>query len=353
MHNARARLRSILNLGAVLLGSSTLFAQNGGLRFSLTDLAIGPLKNQYQSQANAINDFGTITGSANNNQFCFTYRNRGKPLGVVIATWTSSVAANYCAAAGINSYGDVGGSIAVPNVGSGTSSNAFLRTYSNNVTTLFPSAYGNFNTHGYGIDDYKEVVGEMDAPSSTFATRWSANGTAVILDYTPTTQAVSTTPTGSQVLVVNTWASAWTWPYGPSLQNPCGQDIFFYSGAMNANAHAVGQFTCFSGLFTALWVNGVATALSSSAWIGGISNDDWVVGWTGSFGTLRVSDPNCPTPVNINTLLDASGAGWTVTAAYGINSSHQIVGEAVNSSGPWPHAVLLTPINNLPLCWPD
>jgi len=37
--------------------------------------------------------------------------------------------------------------------------------------------------------------------------------------------------------------------------------------------------------------------------------------------------------VDLNTLLDSSGAGWTLEQAYGINDSNQIVGWGYNSSG--------------------
>jgi hypothetical protein len=36
--------------------------------------------------------------------------------------------------------------------------------------------------------------------------------------------------------------------------------------------------------------------------------------WSGGAGDafLRVSDPHCPTVVNLNSLLDGSGTGWKV-----------------------------------------
>ena len=52
---------------------------------------------------------------------------------------------------------------------------------------------------------------------------------------------------------------------------------------------------------------------------------------------------------DLNTLLDGSGSGWTLTAANGINRQHQIVGAGISPKNGSLHAVLLTP-NNLPLC---
>jgi probable HAF family extracellular repeat protein len=46
---------------------------------------------------------------------------------------------------------------------------------------------------------------------------------------------------------------------------------------------------------------------------------------------------------DLNTLLDSSAAGWTITTANDINNNGQIVGWATNSSG-YTHAVLLTPV---------
>ena len=53
--------------------------------------------------------------------------------------------------------------------------------------------------------------------------------------------------------------------------------------------------------------------------------------------------------INLNLLLDTSSTGWKVIQAYGINNSHQIVGQATDSSGR-KHAVLLTPDDNEPAC---
>jgi uncharacterized membrane protein len=86
-----------------------------------------------------------------------------------------------------------------------------------------------------------------------------------------------------------------------------------------------------------------------------ISNDNWVVGYADfdfkfnpSPPFLMVSDPNCAV-TDLNTLLDASAAGWSVATANGINNLHQIVGAGVSPvDGLW-HAVLLKP-NRWPLC---
>jgi probable HAF family extracellular repeat protein len=51
---------------------------------------------------------------------------------------------------------------------------------------------------------------------------------------------------------------------------------------------------------------------------------------------------------DLNDMLDASGSGWTIREAYGINNSGQIVGEVLNANGDQ-HAFLLTPVSQRPL----
>jgi hypothetical protein len=102
-----------------------------------------------------------------------------------------------------------------------------------------------------------------------------------------------------------------------------------------------------------------------------ISNDNWIVtgdhesyitcsqhaDWcyqpclSPGYGFLIVPDPSC-SPTQLNTLLDASSAGWNVWSATGINDNHRIVGWGIPPAGGPPHAILLTP-NDLPLCYPD
>jgi len=152
--------------------------------------------------------------------------------------------------------------------------------------------------------------------------------------------------------------------------------------AVNKNGHVAGGSKCWADVWDSsgnylglehiseavLWQNGtlinvdftplnVLTYADSMAYA--ISEDDWIVGQSnefspgGSQGFLRLPDQNCPPQmVGLNTLLDSASAGWTVNAAYGINSHHQIVGQATNPTGQR-RAVLLTPDNNLPLCIPN
>lgn len=352
-----------LFLEAVLRCSSAS-AQDGGLRYNLTDLQAYMTGTSITSSvAFAINPNGLVTGDYvdGSSQYCFIYYppTRLRRSGQVVSF--SSLAPFWCDARAVDSWGDVAGSMHMSN----GLVNAFLRQTNGTITT-FPSLYG-FNSFGFGVDDYKEVVGEMDQyvdPSTyTYATRWSPNGTAVNLNPFPVSddysQALSTNPSGSAVVVnVSNWYP-YIWPSSLANQPYCANgpelgEIPVYGSAVNANGHEVGKMWCFDGSHAVLWANGAFTDLGfPDSRASAISSDDWIVGWSAAFSggapTLRVSDPSCPLMVNLNSLLDSTGAGWTVVYAYGINTAHQIVGQAKDSAGKL-HAVLLTPDNNLPLC---
>jgi probable HAF family extracellular repeat protein len=51
---------------------------------------------------------------------------------------------------------------------------------------------------------------------------------------------------------------------------------------------------------------------------------------------------------DLNNLLDATGAGWTVVYAWDINDAGQIAAQAIHPDG-YDHAVLLTPWRSVPL----
>jgi len=345
----------------VLCGGASA-QKGGGLKFSLTDLQYYMPGSTTSSAANAINASGSVTGilSDGTNQDCFLYIPPTRLLRATLKSFSSSTTPRSCDAAGIDSGADVGGSMLM----SKGLTNAFLRQ-SNGVITTFPSQFGSFNTFGDGIDDFKEVVGTMYGPDDGdgnvySATRWSANGTAVTLDADPNSWAAATSSTGALVAIGHDQPPSWIWPYGPTLQDPYW--IGDYPLAVNANSHAAGVLWVADSTnwfpHAALWLDGGAvTDLGSpnhNSSGNSISSDDWVVGNTDAWdaagdGFLKISSPQCPAVINLNTLLDSSGSGWTVIAANGINSAHQIVGQAKNSGGQL-HAVLLTPDNNLLPC---
>lgn len=78
-----------------------------------------------------------------------------------------------------------------------------------------------------------------------------------------------------------------------------------------------------------------------------INNLGQVVGTSGSGGNLYAFVWNGGAIVNLNTLLDSSGAGWTLHEALDIDNLGQIVGTGFDASGQYQRAFLLTP--NVPL----
>jgi len=93
-----------------------------------------------------------------------------------------------------------------------------------------------------------------------------------------------------------------------------------------------------------------ATSISSDNWVVG-SDEDSRGGVPHYPPFLIVPETGCAL-TDLNALLDASGSGWTIVSANGINSQHQIVGSATSPKNGSLHAVLLTP-NSRPLCYPD
>jgi hypothetical protein len=249
----------------------------------------------------------------------------------------------------------------------------------------YPSIYAAFtgevpfNSFGWGIDDSINVVGEMDAffpnnpgPVDQAAYSWNSAGTPIPLtplqpDYY--SQELATSGSGAYVAVYNPdiflSAQPALAPQFIGLNAYCG--YWGYSSdpaaavpyAVNNQGHAVGSSFCaYNDPYNhaTLWGSqGVVDLAFEPSIAYALSSDDWVVGnskaWSTGAGDafLRVSDPNCPTMVNLNTLLDGSGAGWKVVQAYGINTVHQIVGQAADSKGRL-HAVLLTPDNKQSAC---
>ena len=183
-------------------------------------------------------------------------------------------------------------------------------------------------------------------------------------------QELATSGSGAYVAVHDSSedTQATLWPNGPNLDAYCGNwgnaggpgAAFSMPYAVNNQGHAAGSSFCnenddFNWHATFWGAQGVVDLGFAPSTAYSLSNDDWVVGnstaWSGGAGDafLRVSDPHCPTMINLNTLLDTSSTGWKVVQAYGINTSHQIVGQATDSSGR-KHAVLLTPDNNQSAC---
>lgn len=354
----RIRLLALL-AGSVLFCSSVAAAQNGGLKFALTDLGTFG-SGGYQSEAFAINNSGQIVGDyfwsfkRLSGQGCFS-----KKSGQAAVLFGSSA----CTARAINTSGAVAGWMSV-----GSATHAFRFDPSGNLYDLPPLSSG--DSHGYGIDYYGRVVGDGPVVNGGFynALQWDVGGHATVFRCRANgySTAFATNPAGNLLAGYCNWPQVW--PYwwvngtGYLLSNlspgcPDPDDTVAIVLAINNGNYMVGygsNIECSNhGPWHAVLWNPGAVDLGPNSVAYAISNDNWIVGWSGSTGGfLRVADTNCPQMANLNLLLDSSGAGWSVTAAYGINDSHQIVGQGRAPNGQY-HAILLTQVNNLPLCEPD
>ena len=349
--------------GVVLLCSSAL-AQNGGLRFTLTDL--GSFGGN-GSRAFAINNKGRVVGTAffsnPNRAMCFSWQAGSTP--ILFSIDPKSMG---CDARAVGPDGTIAGGAGNPE--DPNMSIAFRRDPTGRISLLKPLG-GDAESKGFGVLK-QTVVGYSydEIANTTSAVKWESDGTltqlasgaSVATGINSLGKIVGWTATlggGSQGSI-----QPWVW-YNGSLKNlsvwtPNGAAAW----AINTNGFvAGGAYDAGYLLYGALW-NSVArgTPLTILGYNNGaqglaISSDNWVVGggyWlapcTPGCPSLSVPDLSCSL-TDLNTLLDASGAGWYIAYATGINDSHQIAAWARRISTGEEHAVLLTP-NNLPLCYP-
>ena len=346
-----------------LVLSSAAIAQTGGLKFSLRDLNTD-LKNSFgasQSTANAINNNGQITGNFlfKSDQQCFYFPATGSPQAFYVRGTPVT-----CDARGIDAAGSIAGS-------GWTNLNlyrAFRRNSKGTLSTLQPDT-PEHNSYGYGISN-GIVVGTM-GPNPYQAAKWDLTGAVTNLYPYPYLDYVATGINSSGQVV----------GYSSTVDN---YNNLIYDGFSIVNGN-ITALCCPNSLANAVNANGYIVGVSDSwthcpevfIWYGsgdtdlgdcpgtalGISSDNWIVGYTGlqsgtncsDWGTsgscsafLAASTTNCTGLWDLNTLLDASGAGWVLKEATGINDSHQIVGYGVTPNGEH-HAFLLTS-NNKPLC---
>jgi probable HAF family extracellular repeat protein len=215
---------------------------------------------------------------------------------------------------------------------------------------------GGTNSYAFGINNAGQVVGMANpiGDAGFRATVW--NGT------TPTALG----PLGSYAFGINNagqvagyittdmpHATIWNGTIPTDLGSLGGNSFAF--GINNAGQVVGNSYTAENTISHAmLWSGGTMTDLGT---LGGssdayrINDSGQAVGFsftTGNAALLAtIWDPE-GTIVDLNTLLDPSGTGWTLEEATDINLIEQIVGFGLNSSGQQ-HAFLLTPSSVTPL----
>lgn len=382
MKHYSAKLVSFL-ASAILL-CVTAWGQNGGLRFSLTDL--GTFGGTW-SEAWAINDSGTIVGTfgVSGGQRCFSIRNGS------LLTFDGGSKPPKCEALALDIKGNIAGAVAT--AASGSLYRAFRYDNGGKLMVL-PVPPGYDYTMGLAIYGGTVVGGVGNSTSGAYcsncrfwdsglqtAVKWDADGylTTIVngrvADFSQGTYARGINSSGEIVGRVfyypNVTQSAWLWKNGvytdlPTL--PVTTPPYSEANAINDSGYIVGdgntdngtggqQYHCAQGWnahsLTTMILHFCVKNIPISAMA--TSSDNWVAGYA-DYDRFHVSyppfvgvpDPRCVL-TDLNTLLDASGRGWIVTTANGINRKHQIVGAAVSPVDGQLHAVWLTP-NNLPLC---
>jgi probable HAF family extracellular repeat protein len=276
-----------------------------------------------------VNNHGNVTGRATGGPGGSNYGVFHDGSGWQLAGWVGGTRGN---GFGINEANQMVGNMRLP---SGDFSRAYVwapGAGTIELPTLHPDdplssipAYNGFEGGSYatGINEAGVVVGSSgitDTHGSDRGFRWSATGGMVSLG-TPASQGL------------------------PGLAD------FTQSYAQNLNDAGliVGAADRGPGLTRAVYwdeydvIHDIGTLGGTSGWAYAVNNDRVIVGFSND-GTGNRAFGFVPggTITDLNTLLDPSAVGWTITRAYDINDLGLIVGEGV--FGGVAQAVLLTPI---------
>jgi probable HAF family extracellular repeat protein len=353
MMHLSCRLISSL-VGGILLCTSAL-GQEGGLRFSLRDL--GTFGGS-ASRANAINNEGQVVGVAyfsNGDSKCFLWRAGFTPLLFTLNSQTTK-----CEATAISPDGVIAGSMVPPD--SAPWSRAFLRSPSGSIRVLEPLK-GDEESFATGV--FKEnTVGNSysDTNDISRAAKWDSNGTIIDLLGSASSSFATATNSRGQIVGYGPGPQPWVWYQGSITYLPKWTVDASVPWAINDSGFVTGSgYNPYPNLCAAMWSLATPSTPPQNLgcnWFQGvaISNDNWIAAGSRGFAwcnpgcpTLIVSDSHCRA-TNLQTLLDASGAGWEIVTLTGINDSHQIVGYGYPPGGLYiQHGFLLIP-NNLPLC---
>jgi probable HAF family extracellular repeat protein len=271
-----------------------------------------------QSQARSINSAGQVVGVSG------VYVKGVEQQHATI--WTGGVPTDLGTLGGGTSYAqsinDAGQVVGASNTHGDVASHAVI--WNGGTITDLGTLGGNFST-ARSINNAGQVVGYASTTGNayTHATLW--NGT------TPTdlgtlggesSQAFSVNNTGQ---VVGTSATP--------------GDIAWHATLWNINTNTITDLGSLGGTSFAFAINDAGQ----------------VVGWSGDVFDSRATLWIGGIPIDLNTLLDSSGEGWTLTAAYSINFLGQIVGIGrtmplpVGSGSVTYRGFLLTPVSEVPL----
>ena len=356
MSNARKRTRMLGVFSALML---TLWVGGNEARaelYSVTDL--GTLGTW--SRALGINDAGQVVGaSVTGDGFtrAFLYSNGTMMnLGTLGGIGTGPVPYSYSIAWGINNAGQVvGESLSTDN-----NYRAFL--YSNGTMTNLGTQLGGVSSSASAINNVGEIVGIVNFggfPTETYMAFSYSSGTRTNLGNlggTAPTYPADNNEAGQVVgysfTAGNAAQLAFLYSNGTMTSlgglGPLGATSSQATG-INKTGQVVGMFSTPGGAQAFLYSSGTMTSLGTGSgtqsWALGINDAGQVVGWivTPSRGGQVAFVSSNGILVDLNSLLNATGAGWTLLEAKAINNNGQIAGYGYNPLGDL-HAFLLTPL---------
>jgi probable HAF family extracellular repeat protein len=357
--------------------------------YVLTDLGVlGGLDGT--SGASGINDYGQVVGvsqtSGGDHAYLWTPASRNGTIGAMIDLGELPGGVDYSTARDINSHGQVVG------MSNSSAERAFLWTpTSANGTTGsmvdLGDLPGGFDaSEGYGINACGQVVGLGYAALYGTAFLWTpdvpngTSGTMVNIGDLPGGNEHSVAYAINDVGQISGEGDAsrglrgflWT-PAVPNgstgsmanLGDPPRSHSVSYARDLNSRGEIVGYNFSVAGGRAFLWTptseNGTTGSMTELGDLPGgieqsfayaIADTGCIAGGSSSAeGTYRAALWSADGQLfDLNDLLDASGAGWTLTAATDINNVGQIVAEGQydpdgpGGASPVTHGILLTPI---------
>jgi probable HAF family extracellular repeat protein len=310
--------------------------------YSLTDLGAGA-----NSSASGINTTGQVVGNSPSGPFVWSSGSGITTFGTLPTDSSSSLTGGIITAAGANAISSNGTVVGTLSTNNGLTE-PFEWTAAGGYVLLEPGAR---NAEASAINSLGEVVGA----SGNGAIEWSAAGVPTSIAVPVwNSWATSINDSGNIVgyLIFDERTQALIWPAGRTTATnlpDLGANIFRTQPAsINSNGQIVGEdaapsgagldaFSMDDGNISDLGRLGgtfsEATAINDGGVIVGNANTaaGATVGFVYSNGVMS----------DLNTMLDASGSGWTVIEAAGINGSGDIVATAVYDG--IQHAILLTP----------
>jgi probable HAF family extracellular repeat protein len=267
------------------------------------------------STASAINDSGQIVGDYTfgtgpdpvRKGFSYTSGSGMHDIGSLGGAWNEPY--------GLNNAGQI---VGISNTGAG----AFRAyVYNGSTYTNLGTLGGNWS-YAIGINDSGVIVGDANTASEQEHGFRFSGGVMTDLGTLPPPAT-----NGSTAYAINASGQIAGYSYqtsGPGLGFIVNGTTLTPLGALS------GHGSLAHGINSAGVITGASEFIASYSFNLSVSGGH---GFYWSSGTIR----------DLNSMVDGSGSGWTITEGNGINGNGLIAGSALNSSGVL-HAVLLTPV---------